>query len=493
MNARKHAWPMTELKNQRLDEKEFAELRREVLSSWPTGADLDLKEAVAYQKQLPTGKRFAEALDRASQHGVTLIQPRAGVALVDDQIALLKHLETVGGADLLPITVDSYTRQNRYQEAQKGIEESFVAGRSMLNGFPIVNHGVFNSRRVVEAVAHPVEVRHGTPDARLLAEISLAAGYSAFEGGGISYNIPYAKDIALETTIENWQYVDRLVGWYGEQGVEINREPFGPLTGTLVPPCISHAVAIIEALLAAVQGVTNITVGYGQCGNLIQDVAALRVLKDLTREYLDRYNFQAVKLTTVYHQWMGGFPQDEAKAFAVISWGTTAAAFAKATKIIVKTPHEAFGVPTKEANADGLKATRQILNMLQDQELPASAALQTEFEMITAETRSILEKVEELGEGDWAKGTVRAFAAGVLDVPFAPSRFNRGKVMPVRDDQGAVRLLDKGNLPFPDGVWDYHRERIAARAKREKRPVSFQMVIDDIYAISKGMLIGRPG
>ena len=484
---------MAGLKNQRLDETEFAGLRREVLSTWPTGAAIDLKEAVAYQKQLPSGKRFARALEDAARRGATLIQPRAGVALVDDQIALLKHLETSGGADLLPTTVDSYTRQNRYREAQKGMDESTAAGRSMLNGFPIVNHGVPESRRVIEAVNHPVEVRHGTPDARLLAEISLAAGFTAFEGGGISYNIPYAKDIALEASITYWQYVDRLAGWYGEQGVEINREPFGPLTGTLVPPCISHAVAIIEALLAAAQGVINLTVGYGQCGNLIQDVAALRTLYDLTREYLDRYHFPAVKLTTVYHQWMGGFPQDEAKAFAVISWGTTAAAFAKATKIIVKTPHEAFGVPTKEANADGLKATRQILNMLQDQELPDSAAIQTEIRVITAETRSILEKVEQLGEGDWARGAVRAFEAGVLDVPFAPSRFNRGKVMPVRDGEGAVRLLDKGNLPFPDEVWDYHRERIAVRAKQEKRPVSFQMVIDDIYAISKGMLIGRPG
>ena len=65
---------------------------------------------------------------------------------------------------------------------------------------------------------------------------------------------------------------------YEEAGVSINREPFGPLTGTLIPPCISNSVAIIEALLAAEQGVKDITVGYGQCGNLIQDIAAMRSL-----------------------------------------------------------------------------------------------------------------------------------------------------------------------------------------------------------------------
>ena len=73
---------------------------------------------------------------------------------------------------------------------------------------------------------------------------------------------------------------------YEEENISINREPYGPLTGTLVPPCISHAVAIIETLLAAEQGVKNISVGYGQCGNIVQDIAAIKSLEELTNEYL---------------------------------------------------------------------------------------------------------------------------------------------------------------------------------------------------------------
>ena len=42
------------------------------------------------------------------------------------------------------------------------------------------------------------------------------------------------------------------------------------------------------------------------------------------------------------------------QAFGVISWGSAAAALSHATKVIVKTPHEAMGVPTAEANAQGL-------------------------------------------------------------------------------------------------------------------------------------------
>ncbi|HBG33148.1 MAG TPA: methylaspartate mutase subunit E, partial [Acholeplasmataceae bacterium] len=49
---------------------------------------------------------------------------------------------------------------------------------------------------------------------------------------------------------------------------------------------------IIEALLAAEQGVKNITVGYGQCGNIIQDVASIHMLQELTEEYLNKYHYQ---------------------------------------------------------------------------------------------------------------------------------------------------------------------------------------------------------
>ena len=77
-------------------------------------------------------------------------------------------------------------------------------------------------------------------------------------------------------------------------------------------------------------------------------------------------------------------------------------------------------------------------------------------------------------------------------MPFAPSRYNAGKIMPARDHEGAVRLLNIAGLPFTDDLKAFHREKIEKRAREEKRSVSFQMVIDDVYAISKGRLVGRP-
>jgi methylaspartate mutase epsilon subunit len=130
------------LKNEKLSDDLFYGLQKEVLQGWPTGEEVDFKDAVKYQGEIPKAKRFSEKLDKADRERATLIQPRAGVALPDDHIELLRYLETEGEADLLPTTIDSYTRHNRYQEAQTGIEESKKYKRSLLNGFPAVNHGV---------------------------------------------------------------------------------------------------------------------------------------------------------------------------------------------------------------------------------------------------------------------------------------------------------------------------------------------------------------
>ncbi len=482
----------TQICNKQIDEKIFREIRKEVLTSWPTGKQVNFEASINFHRYFPKNKVSAIKLAQGKKRGITFVQPRAGVALVEKQIDLLKALEEAG-ADFLPVTIDSYTRHNKYRIAEKEIQKSRQLGISTLNGFPAVNYGVWPCRKIIETFDAPVEIRHGSPDARLLAEITLAAGFTDFEGGGISYNIPYSKLVSLDKSIFNWQYVDRLVGCYQENKVIINRESFGALTGTLVPPCVSIAISVIEALLAAEQGVKSITLGYGQGGNLIQDVAAVKVLVSLAEEYLQNFGYKKVLITTAFHQWMGGFPENENQAAGVIAWGAVAGAFAKADKIICKSTHEAVGVPTKEANILGIKITKQIVNMLKDQKFPFNEPLEEEMEIITEETKCILIKAFELGKGDIARGTVLAFEKGVIDLPFAPSRYTLKKVIPVRDNNGAIRLLDTGNLPFTGRIIAFHKAKISERAKRENRPADYDMVEDDIFAVANGMLVGRPG
>ena len=130
--------------------------------------------------------------------------------------------------------------------------------------------------------------------------------------------------------------------------------------------------------------------------------------------------------------------------------------------------------------------------MVREQGFPQSARMDEEVDLIKREVRAVLDTVLALGEGDVAKGAVRAFASGVMDIPFAPADCNAGVMMPVRDNQGAIRILKSGEVPLPDDVLSFHRDQIAERAVFEKRQASFHMVVDDVNAISKSTLIGRP-
>ncbi|MBE3131286.1 MAG: methylaspartate mutase subunit E, partial [Acidobacteria bacterium] len=112
------------ISNEIVDLKEFETIRNEVLETWPTGKGVRIEDGIRYQKRIPEEKRFSAAMKTARDKGRILLQPRAGVALIDEHIKLLRYLETEGEADLLPTTIDAYTRQNRYEEAEKGIERS---------------------------------------------------------------------------------------------------------------------------------------------------------------------------------------------------------------------------------------------------------------------------------------------------------------------------------------------------------------------------------
>ncbi|HAN40820.1 MAG TPA: methylaspartate mutase subunit E, partial [Candidatus Cloacimonas sp.] len=80
----------------------------------------------------------------------------------------------------------------------------------------------------------------------------------------------------------------------------------------------------------------------------------------------------------------------------------------------------------------------------------------------------LLKHVLILGKGDVAIGAVEAFRQGIIDIPFAPSRFNANRMLPARDNEGAVRFLHWGNLPFPKEIQDFHRAKLAERGKAER-------------------------
>lgn len=474
-----------ELKNQRWSDEEFQRERKKVLALWPTGKDVDLDEAIEFHQSLPSTKNYAKEVVRAKSEGRTLVQPRGGVALIEEHIKLLRCLQDKGGADLLPTTTDTYTRNVRFNEAQVGIEASQKAGRSMLNGLPVVNHGVKNVRKVIQAMDHPVILLSGTPFPQLTAEVALAAGFSAFLGAGISYQASYIKDLPIEEGIKNYQYLDRLASFYAGHGIPIHREQPGFLTGTLIPPGIGIAIAVMETLLAAGQGLRHYSVGLTQNLDLVQDVAGLKVMEELCHHYVKRFDYEDMFISIATHQWMQAFPPDEAGAFSVIAMGGIIAALAGATQVITKTTHESVGIPTMEANAEGIRATKMAIKMVHERKMPGDSDMKTEMEIIRAEACSIIDKTLELGDGDIAIGAVRGFDAGIIDVPWAPNMRVKGAVIPVRDAQGAIRYLEFGSLPFNKEIKEYHQERLKEREKKEKKKLDYETAMFDITEISQ--------
>ena len=206
----------------------------------------------------------------------------------------------------------------------------------------------------------------------LTAETGFAGGMTAYLGAGISYTAAYTKDLPFEQGIRNYQYVDRLTSFYEERGIRLHREQPGFLTGTLIPPGVGIAVAVLEMLMAAGQGVKHYSMGLCQSLDLFQDVAALWALEEVGREYLDRLGYGEVFFSIVTHQWMQAFPTDEPRAYAIIILGGIIAALSGATQIVTKSTHEAEGIPTKEANADGVKATRMAIRLMRQNRLPVT-------------------------------------------------------------------------------------------------------------------------
>ena len=228
----------------------------------------------------------------------------------------------------------------------------------------------------------------------------------------------------------------------------------------------------------------DISLGIGQQCHLAQDAAALRAYPALGRHYLDAFGFNDVELSTVMSQWMGGFPSDEGQAFGVICMAAMAGYLGGVTYMISKSPHEAAGVPTTEANVHGLTASKMVLRMLADQKLAPIAEIADEQAILEAETRAIVDRALELGDGDAAIGAIRAIEAGVIDVPFSPHPRT-----PIRlaGATGAARCLAQfGGCRFEGNSRTTSRAGKATRGSSHRR---HGVPVADVNAISDGMLL----
>ncbi len=468
--------------NKCMNEEEFLEERKEVLKKWPTGSEIHLEEAINYQKSIMPQKNAVSRIEKALEMGEILVESRGGYALVEQNIELHRRLFEEGGTEILPMTVDTYTRTCLFEKAQRGMEESIKSGRSMLNGFPIVCQGLRNTRRIVEAAQAPILHRLLGLDNRLQWEMALAGGLSGGPGDAINYYASGCKRDPFDLLLKNYKYINRLIGYYEEHGVPIYREFHGCNVGVIMPPSLFNAYSVVMALLAAEQGVKHMCPIFPTNGSLLQDVAGNVAIGESLVEYLNRFNYKNVRIYRGVNQWRGHFPTDEAKAFAIICHGAATAAMAGAIIVINKTPHEGIGVATVDSHVVGAKATRLTLSLMKEHRLPETPEFFEEKEEIKRETRAIVDHVLDLGDGDLIQGLLKAVKTGAWDAPFSPNVELQGNILPVRDKTGAIRYLSHGNLPFDKNIIKYNQDKIEARATWQGCTVDFDLMIEDILS-----------
>jgi len=382
-----------------------------------------------------------------------LVQPRGGFPTYKKQFALYEFFVDAN-VDVLPLTIDSNTRLNDYATSKKMLRLSEENDVDMLNGYPLVNHGYRTTRKMITHFNKPVSLRHGTPDARLLIETAIASGIFEIEGGPITYLLPYSKNFPLDKAFLYWKYVERVCANYSKLNEPINRESFGPLTATLVPPSITIVIQLLEMLLSLEEGVKSFSVSFAQQGSMNQDIVTGAVLKKLAKYYAAQIDCSDAAIHLVYHQWMGAFPMNKDYAEQLINMSTVIASMVGADKIITKTREEASGIPTKEANAKTVANTQYTLGILNG--LP-NVVDEEEEEMLTLQVKAIMEAVfNDPADTLWRK-VFNSIKNGIIDVPFSPHIINHNNMITIRDAKKNIRIIKRGNVPIPDRCYAYDK------------------------------------
>ena len=465
--------------NDQLDDDAFHAERRTIFHDQLGREPYDLDEALAFAKANAERGTVAEVLQEAKRSGVPAVVPRAGVASWEGQRHLMQALDDAGAA-FLPITIDSLTRGLQFEEAQRRLATSTDVA-SVLNGYPLVAHGIEANRRLIQGFDKPVIVRANAVDLRVTADTGFASGATAFVSGPMYATIYYSKNVPLSEGIAKWQHIFRLMGIYTENGVPMADDAVGfSQSGTCSVPALMHVGVVLDSLIMAAQGVKHIMVYSMLQGNLAQDVASCYAVDQLTREYLDRFGFADVQTYVASSDWNGAFPSERPDAYGLIAANVVAAAIARAPLNYVKTIDEGIGVPTAESNAASIRITRYLFHLLGRQ---ASAwqtpEIEFELQLNLIEGRAMLDAIIEAGEGDPALGCVRSLQSGLLDIPFSPNIHVKGNVLPVRDAMGAVRFLDHGRLPIPKEALDMEAERLSRRSA-DVSELGYQDVVDDL-------------
>jgi methylaspartate mutase epsilon subunit len=478
-----------EIRNKKWTDEYFLKERKEVMAEHSSGKDVDLDEAIAYHRKLPKGKILINVLKKAQEEGDICLIAGMGHTTIEDQIDLLTYIQNEGKAHFLGTTVDSFTRDHDFEKAARGLEESLMTGRSVLNGFPACVYGLSGIRKLAESVNIPIQSRFASYDPRLIHEILFAGGHTGNSGSAMFTFWNYNKKTSLEKVLHNYQYIYKLQGYYQERGCPMCDCPYG-VSPVLTPPSSAVIGDLSQCLMMAEQGIKYLLVAAPLQGNLIQDVASAKSFFKLAREYLDRFGYDDVKLFYEVYYIFGRFPANAIEAFIVTSMNMLVARLVGAQVAYIRTVSEHGPIPQKEDYGASYRAANFTREFLRNQKIELDhKRLEAECEQFEREARFIFDRMLDLGNGDVVTAIVKGIESGLMDYSWPTHPSVAGKILGVRDAEGAVRYFDTGNIPFPKDIIQFHEEKIAKRSRKEDRKVDYNTLVYDILAVGEGKFL----
>ncbi|MFB7497684.1 methylaspartate mutase [Streptomyces sp. NPDC056161] len=401
----------------------------------------------------PAHGRFSRFVRRSHEQGGLVVQPRMGFADTATMRRGLEAVRAVRGASIGTVTVDSYTRVNDHESARRALDRG-----DDLNGYPVVAHGVQETRRLLTGVADddfPVQFRHGSALPRELFGALARVGADATEGGPVSYCLPYSR-VPLPQATAAWAECCRILA---DRPQTMHLESFGGcMLGQLCPPSLLIALSVLEGMFFREHGMRSISVSYAQQTSPEQDLEALAALRLLAAQWLG----DDVDWHVVLYTYMGVFPRTPVGAYRMLEDSVRLAVRSGTERLIVKTAVEAYRIPTIEENVDALEFAAAVAADERQAAPTGGAVRQTG---IYEEALQLITSTLRFGD-DVGSALVGAFAHGYLDVPYCLHQDNANRSRAAIDPGGTLRWFDPGAMP------------VAASDGHGSAPVTARSLID---------------
>ncbi|MEY9932517.1 methylaspartate mutase epsilon subunit [Catenulispora sp. GP43] len=388
---------------------------------------------------------FGEAVRRAYAAGRLVVQPRMGFGSPEVMRAGLAATRYADAATVGTITVDSYTRLDDMAALAEALRS-----RAALNGYPIASHPAATTRAMLDGVrdeGFPVQVRHGSARPRRIIKALIEAGLHATEGGPVSYCLPYGRT-PLAESVRNWREVCELMAGADERP---HLETFGGcMLGQLCPPSELVALSVLEAMFFQQHGVADVSVSYAQQTHPGQDLEALAALRRLCAELLTG------DWHVVVYAYMGRYASTPEGARALLAGAAGLAVAGGAQRLIVKTVAEAVRIPTIAENVAALEYADAAARRAAGAQAPDFAH---DGGPVYREARVLIDAVVDQA-ADLGDALLRAFARGLLDVPYCIHPDNAGRARGRIGPDGRLGWAEIGALPLgglvarsDDGPW----------------------------------------